>query len=316
MTEREKFLLDRLEGIGSSDASVIMGCNKWKTIYELWKEKTEKTLDDKDNDAMAMGRLMEEFVPQIAKKKYPELILNVIVPKNNPYIHPERKYLRANIDFFAETPNGDVVMEIKNITRNGVDNWKNGCPDYYRYQCLHQHIVTGMPVMIVALLAGSDVYVEQFTFTKEEKAEYLDRADDFWYMVENKIQPEQQAQEIEHSEMADKLPVKEAEEKIGLAYAMLMQHKKRMGELEVLMKDCIDCILNEAQNYSQITLNGKPITTWKKRTSLDEKKIPDELKELGYEQKFSATKFRKAYKDCSEFEATTYKPVIIDKEEI
>ncbi|EPU7208284.1 YqaJ viral recombinase family protein, partial [Listeria monocytogenes] len=38
--DRTQWLLTRRQGIGGSDAGIIMGLNKYKTAFELWLDKT------------------------------------------------------------------------------------------------------------------------------------------------------------------------------------------------------------------------------------------------------------------------------------
>lgn len=40
---REEWLELRRNGIGGSDASVVMGKNPWRSIQQLWEDKTSKT---------------------------------------------------------------------------------------------------------------------------------------------------------------------------------------------------------------------------------------------------------------------------------
>ncbi len=41
---RDEWLIERRKGIGGSDASIILGLNKWKTPFELWLDKTGQVL--------------------------------------------------------------------------------------------------------------------------------------------------------------------------------------------------------------------------------------------------------------------------------
>ncbi|EAC2591077.1 hypothetical protein JT90_16020, partial [Listeria monocytogenes] len=44
--DRTQWLLTRRQGIGGSDAGIIMGLNKYKTAFELWLDKTGQILPD------------------------------------------------------------------------------------------------------------------------------------------------------------------------------------------------------------------------------------------------------------------------------
>ncbi len=40
---RQEWLEDRKKGIGGSDVGTILGLNKWKSPYQLWLEKQDKS---------------------------------------------------------------------------------------------------------------------------------------------------------------------------------------------------------------------------------------------------------------------------------
>ena len=46
---REEWLKYRTKGIGGSDVSIIAGINPFKSIYELWLEKTKKVEPEQGN---------------------------------------------------------------------------------------------------------------------------------------------------------------------------------------------------------------------------------------------------------------------------
>jgi putative phage-type endonuclease len=55
----------RSKYVGGSDASIVLGVNKWKSPFELWLEKSGQ-IDIKENDngneAMYWGNVLEEVV--------------------------------------------------------------------------------------------------------------------------------------------------------------------------------------------------------------------------------------------------------------
>ena len=64
MKDRAAWLKVRNTGIGGSDASVVVGMNKWKSPFQLWMEKTgQKEPDDlSDNEAVYWGTVLESAV--------------------------------------------------------------------------------------------------------------------------------------------------------------------------------------------------------------------------------------------------------------
>ena len=60
---REEWLKWRTLGIGGSDVSVIVGLNKFRSVYQLWLEKTGKVVPaEEENDYTYFGTLLEPIV--------------------------------------------------------------------------------------------------------------------------------------------------------------------------------------------------------------------------------------------------------------
>ena len=60
---REEWLELRRNGIGGSDASVVMGKNPWRSIQQLWEDKTGKTqVQENSNEYTYWGNVMEGII--------------------------------------------------------------------------------------------------------------------------------------------------------------------------------------------------------------------------------------------------------------
>jgi putative phage-type endonuclease len=55
----------RNKGLGSSDASTILGINGFKDLFQLWLEKTGRSKGDMPNYAMSRGTAMEPLAREI-----------------------------------------------------------------------------------------------------------------------------------------------------------------------------------------------------------------------------------------------------------
>lgn len=130
----DKWLEWRKQGIGASDAPIIMGVSPYKTRYELWLEKTGQREDEQPTWAMQRGIDMEAK----ARAHY-ELKYNADMP---PAVveHQQHPYLRASLDGF----NGKTVLEIKCPGKEDHALALNGIvPPKYYPQLQHQLMVTG-----------------------------------------------------------------------------------------------------------------------------------------------------------------------------
>ena len=60
---REEWLKYRTQGIGGSDVSVIAGINPFKSVYQLWLEKTGKIeTEQTDSEYAHFGAILEPIV--------------------------------------------------------------------------------------------------------------------------------------------------------------------------------------------------------------------------------------------------------------
>ncbi|MFU1875596.1 YqaJ viral recombinase family protein, partial [Enterococcus faecium] len=59
----QEWLVDRKRGIGGSDVSTILGLNKYKSVYQLWLEKTGQILPiETDSEPAYWGTVLEDIV--------------------------------------------------------------------------------------------------------------------------------------------------------------------------------------------------------------------------------------------------------------
>jgi putative phage-type endonuclease len=101
----QEWLEWRLQGIGSSDAPVIMGVSPLSTPYALYLQKRGLMSPPPDNPAMARGRKLEP----IARACYEKETGNIMVPLiAECTTHP---FMRASYDGVA--PTFDLALEVK-----------------------------------------------------------------------------------------------------------------------------------------------------------------------------------------------------------
>lgn len=173
----DQWLAWRREGIGGSDAPVIMGDSPWSTPFQKWEEKVLNPMKE-DNAAMARGRAMEP----IARSMFEELMNTKLDTANVQNI--SSPWLRASLDGIDHF--GKVMVEIKCPNREDhaiAAQYKMIPPKYYA-QCQHQLAVTGLPGMYyfsfngtegaIVEVARDESYIQNQLFPKEKE---------FWDLV-------------------------------------------------------------------------------------------------------------------------------------
>lgn len=105
LTERQRKI--RRTGIGSSDAAAIMGCDPWRTTWDVWAEKTGKVERKDAGEAALIGTFLEPGILKLAAFK-----LGVKVVKATATF--VRGTLRANVDGMVEkAERGSPIIEAK-----------------------------------------------------------------------------------------------------------------------------------------------------------------------------------------------------------
>lgn len=178
---REDWLIARKGGIGGSDAAAVMGLNPYKSPVELFFEKvSDEPPEEEQSEAAYWGTVLEEPIA----RRYAELHPEVRVRRNNHIlVHPEHKFLFANLDREVHTDDGETYgLEIKTASLNNAKKWEDGdVPIWYALQCQHYMNVTGWKKFVIAALIGGQTYVEREIPRDDDIIANLTAAEaDFW----------------------------------------------------------------------------------------------------------------------------------------
>lgn len=156
--DRESWLKARLDGIGASDASVVMGLSPWTTVDELYDLKTGKTKqrDISNNPSVQYGIDAEPLIREFVKLDFP--YLKVDYHGLDILHHDKYPFITATLDgelIDTRFKNRKGVLEIKTgsySTWEDLIKWDNGdIPIYYFIQVCQQLAVTGWKFGLVAV---------------------------------------------------------------------------------------------------------------------------------------------------------------------
>lgn len=189
---RAKWLKGRMDGIGGSDSSAVIGRNPWKTNVQLYRQKIglEKVPDISNKEAVKYGHSAEESLRWLFKLDHPELRVNylsnvILQSKNHSFLLYSPDGLLEEIDTGRRG-----ILEIKTTTilqSMQKEKWRETIPENYLYQVLHGLIVTGFDFVILrAQLKYSTDYIQIREYTIEKDL-FLDDMEaqkemliDFW----------------------------------------------------------------------------------------------------------------------------------------
>jgi putative phage-type endonuclease len=180
----------RRMGIGSSDAPVIMGVSPYKTRFQLWEEKTGKVpsketsnyIQQKGHDNEPRARALFEIECDI------EMPADLAV-------HPKYPFLRASLDGINRE--AGCVLELKYVGKEDHVLAKNEkkVPEKYEWQCVHQHLVTELPLVKYGSFYRPDgskgelIVVDVPRDVEKEKV-LFEEAKKFWELVQSDTPPE------------------------------------------------------------------------------------------------------------------------------
>jgi putative phage-type endonuclease len=187
----------RSEGIGASEANIIMGASKFKTPRELWLDKVYgKRKEEKEyNFITEKGHKMESKARPLFEMEMDADFPDTIV------IHDEYPILRASLDGYNEDLN--AVWECKFVGQDDFEKVSNGeVLEQYFPQLQHQLMVTGANINYLYVIAddkekkeaGSsfpyktaclEVYPDEDYISKR----LLPELEKFWTMVKDKKEP-------------------------------------------------------------------------------------------------------------------------------
>ena len=158
----EKWLQERKNGIGGSDAAAILGLSPHKTNVELWEEKRgiREPQDISDEEYVQFGRAAEEPLIQLFALNYPQYSVN----SNTSYEmirHKDYPFLFATLDakLLEKQTSRKGILETKTalIQSSAMrQKWEKAVPDHYFCQVLHYMNVTGWDYAVLEALLRWD----------------------------------------------------------------------------------------------------------------------------------------------------------------
>lgn len=199
----QQWLKGRMNGIGGSDASAVVGMNPYKSNIDLFEEKIGRVIpkDISDKPCVIYGKKAEEYIRELFKLDYPEYQVEhhefrILQSKDHPF-------MQASLDGELTDREGRKgILEIKttNILQSmQFEKWKDRIPDNYYIQVLHYLLVTGWQFVVLRAHLNTDWGNEKRTTVKHYFIERRDVEADltmlqqeeekFWRYVESGRKP-------------------------------------------------------------------------------------------------------------------------------
>lgn len=150
---REEWLKYRTKGIGGSDVSIIAGINHFKSVHQLWLEKTGQTEPEQtDSEFAHFGTLLEPIV----RKEFMERTGIKVRQKHMLLQSSDYPFMFADLDGEINDNGEKAIFEAKTASAYKQEVWEEGIPAEYMLQIQHYMAVTGAKKTYVAALVGGN----------------------------------------------------------------------------------------------------------------------------------------------------------------
>ena len=183
----EEWLSLRERGIGGSESAICVNMNPYAGLLTLYAMKTGMSKPKEDNEAMRLGRDLEQYVAE----RFTEETGKKVINDNWFYVDDEYDFLYANID--RRVVGESAGLECKTMGSFNGYNLENGdVPSHYYCQCQHYCSVLGLDRMYLAILVLQRGLFIIPVERNEEFIKDLRKAEvDFWKnYVEKRKMPE------------------------------------------------------------------------------------------------------------------------------
>ena len=183
----------RTQGIGASDAPVIMGETAFKTPRTLWSIKTGRMREASAGPAARRGRDLERF----ARRAYERQTGIQVEPLC--LVHQEFEWMRASLDGLSF--DGSTLLEIKcplNL-RDRASAREGRVPSQYHAQLQHQLEVSGAEQAHYFSFHGTDGILIEIRPDQEYAKRLVEAEATFWQLVKENRWPELANEELDLS---------------------------------------------------------------------------------------------------------------------
>jgi putative phage-type endonuclease len=183
----------RTQGIGASDAPVIMGETPFKTAKTLWALKTGRLREEPVGPAARRGRELEH----IARRAYERQTGTQMEPLC--LVHQELEWMHASLDGLSF--DGSTLLEIKCplSLSDRLSAQQGRVPSQYHAQLQHQLEVSGAERAHYWSFSGTDGVLIEIHPDKEYDKRLVEAETAFWQLVKENRWPELTGDELDLS---------------------------------------------------------------------------------------------------------------------
>lgn len=280
---REEWLDYRREGIGGSEAAIIVGLNRFGSPLQLWADKMGLRKELEETEVMRQGSDLEEYVA----RRWMEATGKKVRRRN--YIFRNTDYPHSIADIDREVVGENAGLECKTTSLYNKSDFENGeIPPTYYVQCQHYMAVMGYDRMYLAVLVLSKAFYH-FCIERDngEIAALMEKEAAWWeeYVTGDSV-PEPDGSDGDDALIRDRFPDSDGGE---VFLGMRTQDFEELSELDRQIKDltvrrdaCKQAIMQDMGEASKASALNGWTATWKQQltTRFDSKALKADHPEL------------------------------------
>ncbi|MFP3683945.1 YqaJ viral recombinase family protein [Bacillus sp. SIMBA_026] len=296
---RDEWLLERRKGIGGSDASVVLGLNKWRTAFELWLDKTGQVpVSESASEAAYFGSILEDIVA----KEFEVRSGKKVRRKKSMLKHPEYDFILANVDRMIVGEK--AILECKTTSEYNLKEWENDeIPADYIVQVQHYLGVLGPEYKkaYFAVLIGGNKFVWKEIERDDELIEMIFTAEvEFWNTsVLGGVAPALDGSSAAEEYLKKRYAETESNKVIDLTAVnrerikQYLQLKESIAELQLQAKELENQIKHEMKE-AEYGFIGNYQTSWKPviTNRIDTNKLKEQFPDV-YEKVTKEVQYRR-----------------------
>ena len=189
LESREAWLRNRMNGIGGSEISAVIGRNPYMDNVTLWELKTgrREAEDISDKPYIQYGQQAEMHLRGLFRLDHPQFKVDFV--DNNSWTNPRYPWAQASLDGWLTDQNGRRgVLEIKTteILRSmQKEQWNKRIPMNYYCQVLFYMAVVEADFAVLKAQLKTVFDDEVYLQTKHYPIERADVQDDIDYLMTN-----------------------------------------------------------------------------------------------------------------------------------
>ena len=282
---REEWLKYRTGGIGGSDVSVIAGINPFRSVHQLWLEKTgQAEPEEGESEYTHFGTILEPIV----RKEFMERTGIRVRQKHMLLQSEEYPFMYADLDGVINEDGELAIFEAKTASQYKMDTWEDGVPAGYILQVQHYMAVTGAKKTYIAALVGGNHFVYHVVERDEEMIGKIIAMEKFFWetYVIGGVEPIPDGSEATTNYFNSKFSnsngetIELPEEALAICeeYERLSEQLKEIETAKNAAANQLKGLMKEAE----VGTVGERKITWKQifKNSLDQKRLKEEKPDI------------------------------------